>query len=136
MERIARVGDATTEYPAGPASHGCIRSRAGRLPGEVRRGLLGRHMGPIDVGRVGVDRQEFAHQGVVRGEMAHWVGCARIAGEREGLATATAEIDVAAFAAAAWLPHPVGAPKGAEGGRGLPDFRERMIADRPEIEAW
>src|SRR5262249_50759540 len=63
------------------------------------------------------------------------VGRAGVAGEREGLAAAAAEILSAPRARRARLLHPVGTAEGAERGRGIPDVGERMIAYRPELEA-
>ena len=67
--------------------------------------------------------------------MAHRVGGARIAGEREGLAAAAAEVLKTSRAARARLLHPIGAAEGAERRRVFPDVGQRTLAHRPELEA-
>ena len=71
---------------------------------------------------------------MVGSEVAHRVGRGRVAGEREGLAAAAAEIQLAARAARARLLHPGGAAEGIEGRRVRPDVGERMLAHVPEFE--
>src|SRR5216110_292733 len=66
--------------------------------------------------------------------MAHWIGCARVAGECEGLAAAAAEILLALGARAAGFLHPVGATKRHERGRIVPDILQCVFANVPEIE--
>src|SRR6266436_8151103 len=72
---------------------------------------------------------------MVRREMADRIGGAGVAGEREGLAAAAAEIDVAALAALARLRQEARAPEGIEGGVMFPDLAQRMVFHRPEFEA-
>src|SRR5437588_11182928 len=67
-------------------------------------------------------------------ELTHRIGRARIARECEGLATATAEIDLAPLAASARLGQEVGPAERIEGRRRGPDIDERMLAHRPELE--
>src|SRR6202043_91973 len=72
---------------------------------------------------------------VQRRQRAGRVGIAGIAGQREGLAAATAEIDFLELAASAWLRHPAGAAIAVEGFGILPDPGDRMIgAYRQELE--
>src|SRR6516162_6850632 len=56
-------------------------------------------------------------------------GARRIAGQREGLAAATAPVDLAPLARAAGLGHPRRAAEPREGRRVVPDFREAGFAD-------
>src|SRR5262249_60948027 len=67
-------------------------------------------------------------------ELADRVGSRGVAGEREGLAAAAAEILLAAWAARARLLHPGGAAEGIEGRRVRPDVGERVLAYVPEFE--
>src|SRR5437867_3456643 len=55
----------------------------------------------------GLDRRELGHPRVVGSEVAHRIGCARIARERKGLAAAAAEIELTTWAAHGSLIHPV-----------------------------
>src|SRR2546428_6740113 len=72
---------------------------------------------------------------MVGSEVAHRVGGGGVAGEREGLAAASAEIQLAPRAARARLLHPCAAPEGVEGRRVRPDIRERTLAHVPEFKA-
>src|SRR5215467_12337303 len=72
---------------------------------------------------------------MMRGELTHRIGRARIAGERKSLAAAAAEIDLAPLAALARLRQKIGAAERREGGRGNPDLLQRMVAHRPELES-
>src|SRR5262249_22309741 len=69
------------------------------------------------------------------GKMANRVSDAGVAGQRKGLAAASAEILVASRTGPAWLLHPLRAAKRIEGRRSCPDVAERMIAHRPEFES-
>src|SRR5258708_21151507 len=70
-----------------------------------------------------------------RRQRAGGVGIAGVPGERKGLATAAAEIDLAELAALARLLHPAGAAIAVEGFRVLPDPGDRMVgAHRFEFE--
>ena len=63
----------------------------------------------------------------MRRKVACWVGCVRISRKREGLATATAEIDFLSGTGAARLLHPVKAPEPIEGRTVVPDRAERLL---------
>src|SRR5208282_181955 len=89
---------------------------------------------PIGVGRVFLHRRKRDDVIVARREMADRVGRAGVAGERESLAAAAAEVDVAPRAASARLLHPGGAAEGIKGRRIFPDIVERMLPYRPEFE--
>src|SRR6266403_3749719 len=67
--------------------------------------------------------------------MADRVGRAGVTGERERLAAAAAEIDLAPRTAGARLLHPGGSAEGVEGRRIRPDVGERVLAYRPEFKA-
>jgi hypothetical protein len=64
---------------------------------------------------------------VVRSKVAHRVGGGSIAGERECLTAAAAEIELAARAGCARLLHPGGAAEGVEGGGVRPEIGERSL---------
>src|ERR1700737_4941845 len=66
-----------------------------------------------------------------RRQRAGRIGIAGIAGQREGLAAAAAEIDLLELAALARLGHPPGAAIAVEGFRVLPDPGDRMILLHP-----
>src|ERR1051325_10008462 len=66
--------------------------------------------------------------------MAHRVGRCGVAGEREGLAAAAAEILLTARAACARLLPPAGAAEGVERRRVGPDVGERMVLHVPEFQ--
>src|SRR4051812_33980850 len=89
---------------------------------------------PVDVRRIAANRGELGDPGMVGREMADRVGRARVAGEREGLTAAAAEILLASRAARARLLHPGGATERVERRRVRPDIGERMIAHVPELE--
>jgi hypothetical protein len=57
--------------------------------------LLPESHAAVDVWSVGSNRRELLDPRVVGSEVAHRVGCTDIAGEREGLAAAAAEIQLA-----------------------------------------
>src|SRR6266446_10100738 len=101
-------------------------SRGGRL-------MIGAHAA-VDVGSVAAHGREFGDPGLVGSEMAHRIGCGGIAGEREGLAAAAAEIELATRTARARLLHPRGAAEGVEGRRVCPDIGERTLAHVPEFK--
>src|SRR3954453_6257080 len=62
-----------------------------------------------------------------RRQRAGRIGIAGIAGQRKGVATAAAEIDLLELAALAGLGHPAGAAIAIEGFGALPDPGDRMI---------
>src|SRR5581483_4782550 len=68
-------------------------------------------------------------------EAADGIGGARIAGNHERLASASAEIDRAVRAAPARFLHPVLSAKGVERGGVAPYFLERAVADAVEAQA-
>src|SRR5229473_3414408 len=68
-------------------------------------------------------------------EVTDRVGRGGVAGQREGLAAATAEIQLAARTARARLLHPGGAAEGVERRGARPDVGERAVAHVPEFEA-
>src|SRR3979409_1189725 len=70
----------------------------------------------------------FAARLVQRRQRAGRIGIAGIAGQREGLAAAAAEIDFLELAAPARLRHPAGAAITVEGFGVLPDPGDRMVA--------
>ena len=67
-------------------------------------------------------------------EMADRVGRAGVTGERERLAAAAAEIDLAPRTACARLLHPGGSAEGIEGRRIRPDVGQRVLAHRLEFK--
>src|ERR1700678_1375668 len=67
--------------------------------------------------------------------MTRRVGCGGIAGDRERLTAAAAEIDLAPIAAPAGLLHPVRAAERLEGLAPAPDVRQRPIPNIFEHEA-
>src|SRR5207302_9812655 len=89
----------------------------------------------VRIGTVLLHRRQLHDFAMVRREMAHRIGRARVAGERERLAAATAEVDLAPLAGAAELGKEVGAAERVEGGRRDPDVGERMLLHGPELEA-
>src|SRR5450631_4032188 len=89
---------------------------------------------PVAIGNFFPHRGQLLDQGMVRREMADRIGGARVARNQEGLATAAAEILLAAGAALARLLHPVGAAERYERGRGSPDVGQRVLAHGPELE--
>src|SRR3954453_11588770 len=92
--------------------------------GRQRPGHQVRVRGPRAVG--GAHR--LGHQPVVGGEVADRVGPGGVAGERERLAPAAAEVELAAVAAAARLRHPVGAAEAPEQRRLVPDPGQGVLA--------
>ena len=68
-------------------------------------------------------------------EMADRVGRSGVTRQRERLAAATAEIDLAPRAACARLLHPGASAECVEGWRIRPDGGERVLAHRPEFKA-
>src|SRR5262249_30702893 len=61
---------------------------------------------PVDVGCIGLHGGELDDLRVAGREVTDRVGGGGVAGQREGLAAAAAEIDLAARTARAWLLHP------------------------------
>src|SRR5262249_12417554 len=82
------------------------------------------HSPPVHVLHLFPHARQFLDDRMLGREMAHRIGGAGVAGEREGLAAAAAEVLVAARAACARLLQPVGPAEGAERGRGGPDVGE------------
>src|SRR5262249_5638129 len=78
----------------------------------------------VDVGSVPRHGREFGDPGMAGSEVTHGVGCFGVAGEREGLAAAAAEIEFAPRAARARLLHPCAAAESIEGRRVRPDIGE------------
>src|SRR5215213_10103854 len=108
-----------TDFPAS-ASGAMLAFRLQRAAGEIaiEEAVLVR-------GRLafGVLEDLLVH----RRQRAGGIGVAGIAGQCEGLAAATAEIDFLEFAALARLGHPAGAAIAIEGFGILPDPGDRMI---------
>src|SRR5215472_5726817 len=69
---------------------------------------------PVNVVHFAPHTRQFLDDRVLGREVAHRVGRAGVAGEREGLAAAAAEILSAPRARRARLLHPVGTAEGAE----------------------
>jgi hypothetical protein len=91
----------------------------------ARRNRLNSHP-PIGVGRVVLHSRQRGDILVAWREMADRVGRAGVPGERERLAAAAAEIDLAPRTACARLLHPGGSAEGIEGRRIRPDVGERV----------
>src|SRR6516162_6721963 len=89
----------------------------------------------VDVGSVAPDPSEFGEAGMVGSEVTNRIGCSDVAGEREGLAAAAAEIELPTRTARARLLHPRAAAEGVEGRRVCPDIGERTLAHVPEFKA-
>src|SRR5580704_9319327 len=89
---------------------------------------------PVGVGRVVLHSRQRGDILVAWREMADRVGRAGVTGERERLAAAAAEIDLAPRTACARLLHPGGSAEGIEGRRIRPDVGERVLAYRPEFK--
>src|SRR3954470_6375893 len=102
-----------------------FQSAAGKIAIDEAVGLaLGLALGLLEDGLV------------QRRQRAGRIGVGGIARQREGLAAAAAEIDLAEFAGLAGLLHPAGATIAVEGIRVLPDPGDRMVgAHGFEIEA-
>src|SRR3954465_8246096 len=79
-------------------------------------------------------RGKRSHLFALWGQVAYRIGGRGVAGERESLAPAAAEILFAARAACAWFFHPGGAAEGIESGGIDPDIGERMLAYVPEFQ--
>src|SRR5258706_15541260 len=97
--------------------------------------VMTRSHAPIDVRRLGPDRREFRDPSMIRSEVTNRVGCGGVTGKGEGLAAATAEIELATRTARARLLHPRRAAESIEGRRVRPDIRERMLAHVPKFKA-
>src|ERR687895_641703 len=70
----------------------------------------------------------FGHDLVIGRQVTDRIGPGGIARELERLAAAAAEVQLAAFAAAARIRHPICPAKALEGGRLLPDPGQRVLA--------
>src|SRR6516225_12432607 len=88
----------------------------------------------VHVGSVGPHCREFGDAGMVGSKMARRIGGGGVAGQREGLTAAAAEIELATRAARARFLHPRAAAEGIEGRRVRPDIGERMLAHVPEFK--
>src|SRR5262249_2417772 len=108
-----------------------IVSHGFRLWAGLATIVTSRHA-PVDVGRVGALRRKLRDAGMIGRELAYRISGRGIAGERECLATAAAEVDLAPRTARARFLHPGGAAEGVEGGRVRPDIGERVLAHVPE----
>jgi hypothetical protein len=98
----------------------------------IRKSIRSLSHAPLIIGGVGLDSRKLGDSCVVGSEVAYRIGCGGIAGEREGLRAAAAEIQLATWAACARLLHPCAAAEGVEG-RGIrPDIRERTFAYVPD----
>src|SRR3954470_20527263 len=107
------------DFPAS-ASGAMLAFRLQRAAGKVAIEEAGVAAGGFALGLL---EDFFMH----RRQRAGRVGIAGIAGQREGLAAAAAEIDFLEFAALARLGHPAGAAIAVEGFGILPDPGDRMI---------
>src|SRR3978361_1085430 len=111
------------------ASGAIVAARLQRATGEVAR------QEPLAIGRgfeLGLLENLLMH----RRQRAGRVGIAGVAGQRERLAAAAAEIDLLEFATPDRVRHPACAAITVEGFRILPDPGDRMIgSDRQESEA-
>jgi len=68
-------------------------------------------------------------QSVIWGQRAGGIGAGGVAGQREGLAAATAPVDLAPLARAAGLGHPSRAAETSENRGVVPDLREARLGD-------
>src|SRR5262245_33931672 len=94
-----------------------------------------RFQAAINVRRVGSDCRQVCDLRMVGSEVTNRIGCGGIAGKREGLTAAAAEIDLATRATGAWLLHPGGTAKSVESRRVRPNIGKRSLAHVPEFEA-
>ena len=90
---------------------------------------------PVGVGRVVLHSRQRGDILVAWRKMTDRVGRAGVTRQRERLAAASAEIDLAPRAACARLLHPGGSAEGVEGRRIRPDGGERVLAHGPEFKA-
>jgi len=95
--------------------------------------LPGSHA-PVIVGNIGSRCCEPLDPCVLGSEVTHWIGCSRIAGKRESLAAAPAEIQFAPRAGHARRLHPFGAAEGIERRGVHPDIAKRTLAHVPEFQ--
>src|SRR4029453_5741451 len=100
---------------------------------NVRR--MTRSHAPIDVRRIGADCREFRDSRMIGSEVTNRVSCGGVSGKGEGLAAATAEIEVATRTTRARLLHPCGTAESIEGRRIRPDIGERAVTHVPEFKA-
>src|SRR6202790_773569 len=108
-----------TDFPAS-ASGAMVAARLQRTTGEVAIEET------VVVGG-GLELRLFENLLMHRRQRAGRIGIAGIAGQREGLAAAAAEIHFPELAALARLRHPAGAAIAVEGFGILPDPGDRMI---------
>src|SRR5690606_41315090 len=66
--------------------------------------------------------------------VAGGVGRGGVAGNGQRLTTASPPIDFPSLATAAELRHPVGASEGVEGGTVVPDVRQPVVLNIPELQ--
>src|SRR6202023_2724886 len=109
-----------TDFPAS-ASGAMVAARLQRTPGEIAIEEAVVVAGGLQCGLL---ENLLMH----RRQRAGRIGIAGIAGQREGLAAAAAEIDFPELAALARLRHPAGAAVAVEGLGILPDPGDRVIA--------
>src|SRR5260370_15949691 len=106
-----------------------VAARLGRTPGEIaidETVVAGRSLGLGQLENLLMQRRQRAGR----------ISIAGIAGQREGLAAAAAEIDFPELAAPARLRHPAGAAITVEGLGILPDPGDRMVrSHRFEFES-
>src|SRR5271156_4210 len=82
-------------------------------------------IGPRLLGLAASGREQL----VIWGQRAGGIGAGGVAGQREGLAAATAPVDLAPLARAAGLGHPRGAAETRESRGLVPDLREARLGD-------
>src|SRR5690349_14944256 len=73
------------------------------------------------------NRSESLNKHMVWRQLADGIGLSRVAGDGKGLAPTSAEIDLAARTACAWLAHPPCAAESGESRRAFPDIGQRTI---------
>src|SRR5215831_10689320 len=93
---------------------GMTLSCAERLVAVENARLITASHAAVDVGSVGPHCRKCGDLGMVGSKVTHRIGCAGVTGEREGLAAAAAEIELATRAARARLLHPRAAAEGIE----------------------
>src|SRR5260370_15220091 len=117
-----------------PTSTAACTQAQSELESRRRRLTSGVHAA-VDVGSIAASRRKFCDAGMGGSKMAHRIGCGGVAGEREGLAAAAAEIELPPRAARARLLHPRAAAEGIEGRRVRPDIGECLLPPGPEFKA-
>src|ERR1700746_344418 len=86
--------------------------------------------------RLGGFQASLGEQRVIRGQRAGGVGPGSVAGQREGLAAATAPVDFTPFAGPARLGHPFGATEAGKGRRMIPNIAEARLGYSRELQTW